>query len=248
MLQRLRDAGLIWPTLFALPALAVLIGLGAWQLQRKVWKDGLVAAIGERSSAAPVALGPRISALGERAEYTRVRVSGRFLHAQERHLFMGAGWHVLTPLVTDDGAIVLVNRGIVPAELRLADRRAPGQVEGRVEIVGLVRSQERPGTFTPPNDGPRNNWFWRDVEAMLQCWNAPSISDDCVALQRATPRYPFVIDAGAEPANPGGWPKGGVTNLAIANRHLEYAITWFGLAATLIGVFVAFVAGRLRNA
>jgi surfeit locus 1 family protein len=58
---------------------------------------------------------------------------------------------------------------------------------------------------------------------------------------------PFFVDAAAEPANPGGWPKGGVTRIDIPNRHLEYALTWFGLAATLVGVFAVFAWGRLRN-
>ena len=247
MLQRVRAAGLLWPTLLALPALAVLIGLGAWQFQRKAWKDGIVAAIAERSTATPVALSKEIVERGEGAAYMRVSVSGRFLHGQERHFFIGPGWHVVTPMLTDDGAVVLVNRGLVPDHLRPAESRKAGQVGGRVELTGLVRLAERPATFTPNNDGPRNTWFWRDTQAMLQCWNAPPISPDCNALQSAARRYPLVIDAVAEPANPGGWPRGGVTNLAIPNRHLEYAITWFGLAATLIGVFIAFAATRLRK-
>lgn len=254
MLQRLRSAGLLWPILMTLPALAVLIGLGTWQLQRKGWKDGLVAAIKERSVAAPVPLSGRVALLGERAEYLRVRVSGRFLHGQERHRFIGPGWHIITPLVTDDGMIVLVNRGFVPDQLKTPDSRRPGQVSRKVEVIGLVRLPERPGAFTPRNDGARNMWFWRDVEAMAQCWNAAAELEDCRALAGVKgldglPKgYPFLIDAAAEPENPGGWPKGGTTNLAIANRHLEYALTWFGLAATLVGVFIVFAAGRVRSA
>jgi surfeit locus 1 family protein len=57
---------------------------------------------------------------------------------------------------------------------------------------------------------------------------------------------PFFVDAEASPENPGGFPKGGVTRLALSNRHLEYALTWYGLALTLIGVFAAFAVGRLR--
>jgi surfeit locus 1 family protein len=59
---------------------------------------------------------------------------------------------------------------------------------------------------------------------------------------------PFFIDAEAEPGNPGGWPKGGTTILTLPNRHLEYALTWYGLAVTLIGVYLAFARGRLRDA
>ena len=58
---------------------------------------------------------------------------------------------------------------------------------------------------------------------------------------------PFFVDADAEPANPGGFPRGGATRLVLPNRHLEYALTWYGLALTLIGVFTAFARGRLRS-
>lgn len=263
MLARFRAAGLIWPTLWALAALVVLLGLGTWQMQRKAWKDGLVAAIGERTTAAPVALaalreqGQASSGLGP--EYRRVRLAGRYLHGQERHLYMpakqGQGWHVITPLVVDGGGIVLVNRGWIPDASKDQARRREGQIEGRHELTGLVRMPERPGWFTPANDADRNIWFWRDLHGMLACRpTADAGSDECRALAHAhappqaggqPARYPYFVDAEALPANPGGWPKGGTTNFDIPNRHLEYAITWYGLALTLIGVFAAFAWGRL---
>ena len=58
---------------------------------------------------------------------------------------------------------------------------------------------------------------------------------------------PFFVDAEAEPAPPGGWPRGGVTRLELPNRHLEYALTWYGLAAALVGVFLAFAAARWQQ-
>ena len=60
------------------------------------------------------------------------------------------------------------------------------------------------------------------------------------------PPMPYWIDADARPEPPGGFPKGGVTRVDLPNRHLEYAITWYGLALTLIGVYLAFAASRLR--
>jgi surfeit locus 1 family protein len=252
MLRRMREAGLIWPTLVMIPALGLLLGLGFWQMQRKVWKDGLQRQIVERVARPPTAV-TRLGDITKTAgglEYLRVRVPGRFLHEEERLVYWalsaGSGWLVHTPLLMRDGAVVIVNRGWVPDALKGRERRAEGLHSGDVEVVGLVRVPEAPGTFTPANDPARNIWFWRDLAAMSACRNTETQTADCRALEAAR-RAGFYIDAEALPANPGGWPRGGITNLVLANRHLKYAVTWFGLGATLIGVWIAFVAGRLRH-
>src|SRR6185369_2315383 len=103
MLQRLREAGLIWPTVATIVALGVLVSLGTWQVQRKQWKDGLIAKIAARTQAAPIELPPD-EALAKNAdrEYLHVTASGRFMHDKERYLYaptpVGLGWHVFTPL------------------------------------------------------------------------------------------------------------------------------------------------------
>jgi surfeit locus 1 family protein len=58
---------------------------------------------------------------------------------------------------------------------------------------------------------------------------------------------PFIVDAELDPGLPGGFPKGGVTRLELPNRHLEYALTWYGLAAALVAVFAAFAVTRWRQ-
>ncbi|MFA5948977.1 MAG: SURF1 family protein [Hyphomicrobium sp.] len=243
MLKRLREAQLIWPSLMTLAALGVLISLGTWQVQRKVWKDGLIASIQARVGEPPVALEEPADAwitLGEQ-EYRPVLVTGRFRHGDERHLFAvengEPGWHVLTPLETARGHIVLVNRGFVPEALKDAAKRTAGQVEGPVTMVGLVRHADTKGTFEPDPDLKRNMWFWRDLPAMAAS----------VGLAGADKHVlPFLVDARAEPANLGGWPRGGTTRLEISNRHLEYVLTWYGLAVTLLAVFLAYAVPRLR--
>jgi surfeit locus 1 family protein len=64
---------------------------------------------------------------------------------------------------------------------------------------------------------------------------------------RAIAALPFVVEADVQPAPPGGLPRGGVTRLSLPNRHLEYALTWYGLAATLLGVYSVFSINRLRS-
>ena len=241
MLQRLKQAGLIWPTLAALLVLGLLLALGTWQVQRKQWKDGLIATIAARATAGPVELKPDQSLVVEgSAQYLHVAVAGRFHHDKERYLYAPApgqlGWHVYTPLEMAPGRFVWINRGFVPDERRDPATRPEGQIGGEVRVTGLIRETPKKGTFTPDNDVAHNLWYWPDTAAMTASAFAGSRPE---ALA-------FSIDADARPEPPGGLPKGGVTRVELPNRHLEYAITWYGLALTLIGVYLTFAAGRLR--
>ncbi|HYF55713.1 MAG TPA: SURF1 family protein [Salinarimonas sp.] len=236
---------LLWPGLATLMALAILLALGTWQLQRLAWKGDLIARIEARAFGEPGALPaeadwPRVSP--EADEYRRVRLAGTFLHDREAqvHGLMSAsrgqpvqGFYVLTPLRLPDGAHVIVNRGFVPTELRDPATRAAGQVPGEVTMVGLLRRPEERGAFVPENEPARERWFTRDPLA--------------IAAARGLPRVaPFLVDADATPV-PGGWPRGGQTVLRLPNNHLQYAVTWYGIAATLVGVFAAFAWRRIRG-
>ncbi len=244
MLSRLRRAGLVWPTALSVAALAVLIGLGTWQLQRKQWKDHLIAKIAERVGAEPIALAEaqRIWRDGGDVEYLHVLARGRFHHDQERYLYApaksGLGWHVYTPLELAPARIIWVNRGFVPDERKAPGMRAEGQLPGEVEVRGLVRAPARKGLFTPDNDAAHNLWYWPDAQAMT----ASAFAGTSVEA------LPIVIDADAGRGPPGGLPQGGVTRIDLPNRHLEYALIWYGLALTLIGVYSAFAVTRLRPA
>jgi surfeit locus 1 family protein len=218
-----------WPTVFTGPALLLLLGLGAWQIQRHFWKEGLIA---ERAAAvaAPAVPLPQTLTKARLLEFHRVVAEGTFLHAKEIYLGASAGagrigYQVLTPLKEPSGGIVFIDRGFIPAELKNPAKRAAGQIAGTVHIVGLVRLPPagRPNWFLPNNRPDLNYWFWVDLSAM-----ATAVALDRVAL--------FYIDADAAP-NPGGWPRGGVTPLALPNDHLQYAFTWFSLAVALIVIY-----------
>lgn len=255
MIERFRAAGLVWPTLVALAALAALIALGSWQLSRKAWKDGLIAQIGAGLKAAPrdlgtIAIDPTSRAAVEAAAYRRIRATGTFDHEAERYVYapdprLGSGWNVFTPLRLGH-ATVMVNRGFVPEALKDRRQRAAGLPQGPVTVVGLLRPGGVKAMFVPANDVVRNVWFWPDLEAMSGLATVGPSSAGGRGKEASASVLPFYLDAEAEPPNPGGWPRGGTTNLDIPNRHLEYAVTWFGLAATLIAVYVAFALGRLR--
>lgn len=246
MLTTLREKKLLIPALMVLVAIPFLLSLGFWQLERKAWKDGLVADIERRSKLDAVELitayrsAPGAATKARSLEYTRVRVRGRFHHDKELYYYApdpsrGPGHHVITPLeLSPSGPIVLINRGYVPDNLKAPDTRTAGQVEGETEITGLIRAPVQPGRFTPPNEPGKNLWFWRDLDGMY-----------VAAFPRADRQIlPLFIDS--ETDAPGGWPKGGVTELKLTNRHLEYALTWFGLAVALLAVFGMYVLKRFQ--
>lgn len=243
--SRARARGLVPAALATLVAFAILVALGMWQLDRLAWKESLIAAIDQGLAKKPAPLETPADAwktLG-REEYRPVSVTGTFRHQDERHLFTSqdgqTGWHIYTPLDTEGGHILFVNRGFVPDDLKDPATRPDGQVQGPVTVVGLVRTPGVQGSFEPDRDPAKNVWYWRDLAGMVGSLGEKGAWEKMM---------PFFIDAVAEPETPGGWPKGGATRLEIPNRHLEYALTWFGLAGALIAVFAAFVWSRLRKA
>jgi surfeit locus 1 family protein len=251
MLQRLRQAGLVWPTLAALAGLAVLIGLGTWQLERKRWKEDLIAKIAARVNADPVSLAraEELAARGGDLEYLHVSARGRFHHDKEQYLYAptpaGPGWHVYTPLEIAPGRVIWINRGVVPDAKKAPATRSEGQVAGEVEVRGLVRLPAGKGLFTLRNDVQKNLWYWPDLDAMTAAAFAEGLQQASGGPQKPE-ALSWVIEADAQPRPPGGLPRGGVTRLDLPNRHLEYAVTWYGLALTLIGVYSAFAINRLR--
>ncbi|HBR26414.1 MAG TPA: hypothetical protein DD732_05190 [Rhizobiales bacterium] len=240
----MRTKGLLGFTALALAALAVLIGLGVWQLERLQWKEGLIAEIEARSTGAPITIAEAlaIARQGRDPDYYRVGVEGRFHHDKERYLFAQSladgtpGWHVITPLETTGGDMVLVDRGFVPDVLKEASSRASGQVEGVVTVTGIVRSPEIQGSFVPDNEPEANRWFWRDLGAMARS----------MFPEGTVEMAPFFLDAEKSDV-PGGWPEGGQTRLELPNNHLQYAITWFLLALCLLVIYAVYVRGLYRR-
>jgi surfeit locus 1 family protein len=241
--RRLRTAGIVWPVVLALPVLALLIGLGTWQMQRKAWKEDLIAQITARVHQPPVAFAEleKHAASGS-LEYARARVRGTFRHDSEQFLWQpdprqGPGYHVYTPLRLDDGRFILINRGYVTEDRKAPAARPEGQVTGVVEVVGLLREPVERGMFSPDR-ASTGVWYWRDYAGMIRA----ALGADAGKAVR------YILDAEDTPTNPGGWPQGGVTRLTLPNRHLEYALTWYGLALTLVGVLAVFLIGRWRAA
>lgn len=238
--------GLVAAAVATLVSLAILVTLGTWQVQRMQWKDGLIQQIEARAYGEPGAILPEAqwSAFSkDEQEYRRVRISGTFDHALEVQVngllstqtrgHPLQGFYVMTPLVLDTGAQVLVNRGFVPTPFRDPSTRADALPEGEVEIIGLVRASQEHNRFVPENIPAREQWLTRDVAEIAAARG----------LERAAP---FYIDAEFDAQAP-EWPRGGGTILNLPNNHLQYAVTWYGLALVLVVVFLLFAFRALRR-
>jgi len=224
----------VWPAVVTgVLVFLVLLGLGTWQVQRLAWKEALIATIDQRLARDPVSLPTVLSANASIAdqEYTPVAVEGVFAHEFERHFFAThkgqSGFYVYTPLKLAGGDYLFVNRGFVPYERKGAATRVEGQVAGQVRIVGLVREApaEKPSSIVPDNDPAKNIFYWKDLRDMAASSGLPADA----------PVLGLFVDANDAP-NPGGLPVGGVTIVDLPNNHLQYAVTWYGLAAALAAV------------
>jgi surfeit locus 1 family protein len=224
---------------------AILAALGTWQLQRKAWKEALIATLERRFAAAPMPLPPPEEWPGlERAgmEFRRVRFTASFLYDREAFVYgggsalrsdaTGPGYWVFTPAQLANQALVMVDRGFVPEGRRDPARRPQGSVAGPLKIVGVLRWPEQPGWFSPPADVAHNLWFVRDPAGMA-------------AAKHLGAAAPFYVEQ-ESPVPPGGLPSPAKLKVNLPNNHAQYMITWYGLAAALAAVFTVYAVTQWR--
>ena len=215
----------------------MLCGLGAWQLQRLSWKEALIGRIEEKLAAPAIPL-ETLPAESD-ADFTKVTVTGTYLPDQTKFVISthegGPGWEVVTPLVTAANAVILVDRGVIPAAKR--DAMAAEPAGAPQTVTGILRRHAEPrGPFSPDNDEAGNNWYWWDLPAMLAATRAPAGSRlSGVVLQR-------LPEAGDNV-----FPRPQAPTANLRNNHLQYAITWFSLAAVLAVIAIIFIRGQMRK-
>ena len=203
-------------TVCALAALAVLLALGTWQVQRLHWKTGLVETRRAQLAAAPVAL-PGDAADWRAWDFRRVVADGAFLPEGAQRFGVAAergrvGHDLLVPLRRPDGSVLLVDVGFVPSD---APAAVPVELRTPVEGVLRYRGDAWQSWLTPDNEPPQGLWFWYDLPALR----------DATGLEL----LPVVLDASPQAA----------AGAELPNNHLAYAITWYGLAAALAGFYVS---------
>ena len=172
----------LWLSAMALVALAILLALGVWQVQRLAWKEALIASISERvaSPPRPISEIEQLASETGDVEYWPVEARGRFLHEGESHFFATwqgrSGFFIYTPFELADGSIVFVNRGFVPFDRKDPATRPEGQIAGETQVTGLARNMltEKPSIIVPDNDPDRNIFYWKDLAAMTARANSAS--------------------------------------------------------------------------
>lgn len=218
----------LWlPTLAGLPVLVILLGLGTWQAQRLVWKTDLLARLAAAEAGPPTPLRdpPEL--------FAKIALVGRFDHTREALLGVEVrgntlGARLLVPLQRDAGPAVLVDRGWVP----LAGREGLSRPEGVVQLVGYIRLGEAAGWFAAADDVPGRRFYHFD----------PMKIGAALGLSATAPFGVVVLGAPG-----GGLPEPAQHLPRPKNNHLGYAITWYGLALALIGVFAVWARRRLQE-
>lgn len=239
--------------LFTLVMVALFIGLGVWQLQRRVEKHALIAALNERLAAAPLPL-PTPAQWGQltpaKDEFRRVRFSAAYLHLPDAMVYSTGSavrddvtgpvtWAFL-PARLASGETVVVNAGFVPNMMQqreVQNRAVAPLVTGHAEdMTGYIRFPERAGWLTPAANVDQRLWFNRDHLAMARAlgWNS---GGETIA--------PFYVDLEA-PVPESGVPKPGPLSVHLPDDHMQYAITWFTLAGGVVIAFVVWARGRRK--
>jgi surfeit locus 1 family protein len=208
---------------------AILLGLGVWQLHRLTWKEDLLRRVAALRNAPARPLQGVLTAGGD-MDYVRVVFDCPDLERRPTLRLFGvrdgkAGYRLIAACPVGSGSI-LVDRGFVPLEAADVAAR-PGRAALPGPVVGVLRRGDKPA-----NRVGENLWYSRDVPAMAR------------ALGASAPAPVFLMLE--QPAPPAGGPTPAPVPIDIPNRHLEYAITWFGLAAALVGVYVATLVRRRR--
>jgi surfeit locus 1 family protein len=221
-------------TLIAIPILALLIGLGTWQMQRLAWKTDLIATMESRMAAPPLPLEEALGLAVSEAEWRPVTAMGRLLGDRSAALYRIStdgtpGYQILTPMDVAGLGMVLVNRGFVAASsFQDAMADLPPAADEPVTVTGILRPGEEQTAFANDNDPVAGAWYWIDLDAL----------GDRAGLDL----LPLMIVADADPG--GAALTGGQARFDPPNQHLQYAITWYSLAVVALVIYVLLLRRR----
>jgi cytochrome oxidase assembly protein ShyY1 len=240
--------------IFTLVMVAAFVGLGLWQLQRRVEKHALIAALDERLAAAPEAL-PSPSQWSVltpgKDEFRRVSFAATYAALPDAMVYSsgsavrddisGPGTWAFLPARLPGGEAVVVNTGFVQNTMQ--DRAQQDRAVGRLitgqpaKLTGYLRFPESAGALTPAENVGRRLWFTRDHLAMARSlgWG-----------EGGKPVAPFYIDL-ETPAPESGIPKPGALTVHLKDDHLQYAITWFTLAGAVVIAFGVWWRGQKKS-
>ena len=230
-----RKAFAVRSLLLMLLGLLVFGSLGTWQLNRSGERRAELDAFASAAAALPAAgLGAVPAGGGNR----RVRLTGRY--EADRQVLLDSmtheglrGYHVLTPLRTGAG-MVLVNRGFVagaPDRSQLPDIAVGEQ---RREVTGMAAPYFRRG-MRLEDSGAGASWPRRLVY--------PTAGELRGLFGERLPDYQLLLDSGEADGYVRTWRPYGLE----PERHLAYAVQWYGLAAAAAGIWLTLTSRRRRT-
>ena len=213
---------LLFPLIFGTVGIAILSGLGIWQVQRLQWKTTILAEIEQRIVAQPVKLTNGLAIDMDKDQYRSVKVNGT-VQAEEIHVLtslkqVGPGFLVISPLKLNDGRLVLIDRGFIPESEKNSER-----ILGEIKIIGNLLWPNETDHFTPDPNIEKNIWFARDLKKM-----SDHLGTDPILIVASNVNPPGNLIPQRIGAN-------------VANNHRSYAITWFSLAVVWFGMTILLV-------
>ncbi len=231
---------MLWPSIFSILIFAMLISFGTWQVKRLFWKEALIQDYLMQSKSNPITV-PNELDKSSINEFKSIMILGSFMHDNEIYItgktYEGnAGFHVVTPFKMENNKLVLINRGWVSESYKNPDKRKFSLTKGLVKLKGIIRHPQQKGYFVPENDGKNGFWFTIIPEQIFDHINItsnPIIDNYYIDALRISKKLTLPIGVDGEPK--------------FRNQHLSYAITWYGLALSLLFVYFSYhvSSGRL---
>ena len=230
---------MLWPSIFSILTFAILISFGTWQVKRLFWKEALIQNYLTQSQSNPIT-DPAELEKSSINEFKSIGILGRFMHSNEIYItgktYEGnAGFHVITPFIMENNKIVLINRGWVSESYKNPDKRKFSLTTGLVKLKGIIRYPQKKGYFVPENDGKNGFWFTIkpiEIFKFLNINDNDFISDYYIDALRVGEKMTLPIGVSGKPK--------------LRNQHLSYAITWYGLALSLLIVYFSYHASHGR--
>ena len=230
---------LLWPSIFSVIIFTILFSFGTWQVKRLFWKEALIERYTTQSQSNPIKNPSKLDSSIN--EFKSVEFTGSLLHKNEIYItgktYEGiAGFHVITPFELNNNKIILINRGWVSEGYRNPEKRKFSLVEGQILIKGIIRYPQKKGYFVPENDGKNGFWFTIKPNEIINFLNLTSnkvINNYYIDALRQGEKLTLPIGVTGKPK--------------LRNQHLSYAVTWYGLALSLLFVYFSYhmSSGRL---
>ncbi len=233
MLNKIYFYPLKWLTIFFTFSFIILICLGTWQIKRLFWKNELIQFYNTQFSKNVILLNNH-EIPPKNIEYRKAKIKGKFLNSSEilvtgKTYEGNAGFHVVTPLLTNNGNLYFVNRGWVSEKYKSQDTRKFSIIEGETIISGIIRLPQKKGYFVPKNDIKKNFWITiipTEMKRKIPINNVNIITNIYIDALRSSNKIKLPIGVKSE--------------IQLRNQHLSYALTWYSLAFALIYVYLAY--------